>query len=116
MKTFAVLISFVCCAAAHAAPPSQSLVEGEQGPHSINLRESDLCVSEEGESFKRMKSGMACEKGDLTYAHLPFDSDRAANLAQELCDFQRTRPPEAMDVYGVLCYAKIAPPVGKAKS
>lgn len=74
----------------------------------VNLKKSDVCFSETGLTFARI-SGMACRTGDLAYINVAFDSTEAGDLADRYCDFKKQRPPEAMDVYGVLCYLRVAP-------
>gem|GEM_PF-4929302 len=111
MKNFAffLLLSLGACASSN----DQQLVPGRGGPGSISLRESDICRSDDGKTFKREHGGV-CKKGDLIYINLAFDSDRAADAADAFCDFDRVRPPEAMDVYGFLCYSRVVPPAQTA--
>jgi hypothetical protein len=93
--------------------PAQHLVKEPDGK--INLSESDLCLTRDGESFARM-SGWACKKGDLAYINVPSDADKAGKLTRRYCDFDRELA-QTMDVYGVLCYLRITPAAPKdAKS
>jgi hypothetical protein len=94
-------------AVAHAASSKQVLVTESDG--SVDLRKSDVCVSEDGRTFAR-KNGQACRNGDLVYINQAFDSDKAGDLAEKFCDVKKEPPPESMDVYGVLCYSRITPP------
>jgi hypothetical protein len=64
------------------------------------------CVSADGRVFIG-KNGYTCRKGELLYINVAFDSERAGLLVDEFCDPQKDPPPEAMDVYGVLCYLRI---------
>jgi hypothetical protein len=103
------LVSAAGAGATYAASSTQVLFRGSDG--SIDLRKSDVCASEDGQAFAR-KNGGACRKGDLAYINVAFDSDKAGDLAEKFCDFRKELPPESMDVYGVLCYLRLAPPSG----
>jgi len=74
----------------------------------VNLKKSDVCVSATGLTFARV-SGTVCRTGDLAYINVAFDSSEAGDLAELYCDFKKDRPPEAMDVYGILCYLRVTP-------
>lgn len=103
--TCILLLGVTIAGVAHAAVTN--VVKGADGE--VDLHASNVCVSEAGLSFTRRYGG-ACQAGDLAYINLAFDSDAAANVAQIYCDFDKERPSQAMDIYGVLCYLRIKPP------
>jgi hypothetical protein len=71
-KTFptfliSMLVSLACVSCATVS--DQYLVKGDQGNGSIDIRNSNLCLSTDGSAFRR-RDGEACQKGDLTYVHV----------------------------------------------
>lgn len=96
--------AMLCASAGFAAQPAQ--VAGGQ----LELNKAIQCTSDDGKVFAGANGG-ACRMGELAYIDVAFDSDRAGDLADQYCDFTKERPPEAVDVYGVLCYLRTAAPV-----
>ena len=106
-KAGVVLVAGVMLLAGQCFASQPSAVAGGA---KFELKTAVQCMSKDGQVFATANGG-TCQKGDLAYMDVAFDSDKAGDLADQYCDFDKERPAAAMDVYGVLCYLRTDAPV-----